>query len=89
MGADSIREVIIWLKVILFVCLAETLKIGMENHFAKSEETIFLSSQPLSSFHRISRESLISKKLFGRALAGFSRELALEALRNAPKIIIS
>jgi hypothetical protein len=32
--------------------------------------------------HKISRESLLSKKLYGRALAGFIRESALGALTN-------
>jgi hypothetical protein len=56
----------------------------MENHFTESGEATFFSSQPLSSFHRISRESLLSEKLFGRAPAGFSKESALGALPNAP-----
>ena len=49
MEADSLREVILWLKVILFD-LAQTLKITMENHFTKSGEATFSSSQPSSSF---------------------------------------
>jgi len=56
----------------------------MENHFTESEEATFFSSQPLRLFHRISRESLLSKKkLFGRAPAGFSRESALGASPDA------
>jgi len=55
-----------------------------ENHFTESEEDTFFSSQPLSSFHRISRESLLSEKPFGRAPARFSRESALGAMPNAP-----
>ena len=58
----------------------------MENHFTESGEATFSSSQPLvhfrESLHGISRESLFSEKLFGRAPAGFSRESALGALPN-------
>jgi hypothetical protein len=35
------REVILWLKVILFYSLAQTLRIRMENHFTGSGEAIF------------------------------------------------
>jgi hypothetical protein len=61
----------------------------MENHFTESGEAIFFPAPSLliyfkESLHRISRESLLSEKLFGRALAGFSREPALGALPNAP-----
>jgi len=50
----------------------------------ESGEATFFSTQPLSSFHRISGESLLSEKLCGRAPAGFSRESALGALPNSP-----
>jgi hypothetical protein len=66
MKADSLIE------VILFYSLAYTLKIT-ENHFTELEETTFFPSLLVhfrESFHRISGESLLSKKLFGRAPAG-------------------
>ena len=56
----------------------------MENHFMESGEATFFSTQPLSSFHRISKESLLTKNLFARAPAEFSRESALGALPNEP-----
>jgi hypothetical protein len=60
----------------------------MENHFTESGEATFSAPSLLvhfrESLHRISRESLLSEKLFGRALAGFSRESALRALPNWP-----
>jgi hypothetical protein len=63
----------------------------MENHFTESEEATFSAPSLLvhfiESFHRISRESLLFEKLFGKALAGFSRESALEALPNAPLVL--
>jgi hypothetical protein len=67
MGVDYLREVILWLKVILFDSLAQTLKIRIENHFTESgEDTFFLALSLLihfrESLHKISRESLLSKK---------------------------
>ena len=56
----------------------------MENHFTESGEATFLALSLLvhfrESLHGINRESLLSKKLFGRAPTGFSRESALGAL---------
>jgi hypothetical protein len=58
----------------------------MENHFTELGEAIFLAPNLLvhfrKSLHRISRESFLSEKLFGRALARFNRESALGALPN-------
>ena len=58
----------------------------MENHFTESEEAIFPALSLLihfkESLYEISRESLLSEKLFGRAPAGFSRESVLGALPN-------
>jgi hypothetical protein len=60
----------------------------MENHFTESGEATFFFSAPSllvhfrESLHKISKESLLSGKMFGRALTGFSRESALGALPN-------
>jgi hypothetical protein len=63
----------------------------MENHFTESEKAIFLAPSLLvhfkESLYKISRESLLYEKLFGKAPAGFSRESALGALPNAPLCI--
>jgi hypothetical protein len=59
----------------------------MENHFTESEEATSAPSLLVHfrvSFHRISRESLLSEKLFGRVLTGFSRESGLGPLPNWP-----
>jgi hypothetical protein len=65
----------------------------MENHFTDQEKLLFSAPSLLlhfiESFHRISRKSLLFEKLFGKALAGFSRESALEALPNAPIMFTS
>ena len=57
MEADSLIEVILWLK---------TFKIRMENHFKELGETIFFIAPSLSiyftkSLHKINRESLLSE----------------------------
>ena len=86
MGADSLREVILWLKVIL-LHLHNLLKSGWRITSQNQEKLLFSAPSLLvhfiESLHRISRESLLSKKLFGRAPAGFSKESALGALPNA------
>jgi hypothetical protein len=50
----------------------------MENHFTELGEATFSALSLLINFrellHGINRESLLSRKLFGRAPAGFSRE---------------
>ena len=56
---------------------------------SQNQEKLLFSAPSLlvhfiESLHRISRESLLSKKLFGRAPAGFIKESALGALPNAP-----
>jgi hypothetical protein len=60
----------------------------MENHFTESGEAIFLAPSLLvhfrESLHKISRESLLSEKLFGRVLAVFSMESALELCQTDP-----
>jgi hypothetical protein len=61
----------------------------MENHLIGSQEAFFFAPKilvPLTkSFDEINRESLLSKKLFGRVLAVFSRKLGLETLLNRPQ----
>ena len=63
----------------------------MENHFTESGEATFLALSLLvyfrESLHEISRESLLLKKLFGRAPAGFSTESALGGLPNKQGLI--
>jgi len=49
----------------------------MENHFTESGEATFFAAPCLLVHFSL-------KKLFGRALSGFSRESALGALPNAP-----
>jgi hypothetical protein len=64
----------------------------MENHFIELGEAIFSASSLLDHFaeslHRISRELVFSKKLFGRDSARFSsREYTSGALPNAPFLL--
>ena len=85
MEADSLIEVILWLK---------TFKIRMENHFTELGETIFFIAPSLSiyftkSLHKINRESLLFKNLSGRAPVGFNKESALIALPNTPSVSLS
>jgi hypothetical protein len=58
----------------------------MKNYFTKSGEATFSALNLLvhfrESLHGINGESLLSEKLFGRALTGFSRESVLRALPN-------
>lgn len=41
MKVDSLSEVILWLKVIIFDSLAYTLKINIENHLTESGKATF------------------------------------------------
>ena len=56
--------------------------------WSESEETTFSAPVPLAHFreslHRISIESLLGKKLFGRAPPRFIQEAAHGALPNKP-----
>lgn len=65
----------------------------MVNYVVELEEAIFSAPSLLvyftESLHKISRQSLLSKKLFDRAPARCSRESALRALLNAPLVINS
>ena len=58
-----------WLKVILFDFLAQTFEIMMENHFTESGKANFSALSLLvyfiESLYGISRDSLLSEKLFG------------------------
>jgi len=62
----------------------------MDNHFTESGEATFSALNLLvhfrESLHGISRESLLSEKLFGRAPA--SRESALRALPNGAQQVV-
>ena len=63
------------------------LKLGWRITSQNQEKLLFLALNLLVYFieplHRISKKSLLSEKLFGRAPTRFSRESALGALPNA------
>jgi hypothetical protein len=56
----------------------------MENHFRNQKKLLFSTASLLVHFrellHRINRITSLKKKMFGRALIGFIRELALGVL---------
>jgi hypothetical protein len=77
---DSLMEVILWLKEILFYSLAYTQNHNDESLHIIKRNYFFSSSREL--LHVMSKELLLYEKLFGRAFAGFNIELALSVLPN-------
>jgi hypothetical protein len=83
MEIGSLREVIMWLKIILFYCLAQNISKSRWRRISSQEEKLLFSAFLVhlrKSLYEINRELLFyffSKELFGKAPARFSRELLL------------